>query len=387
MAEKKEERSEIEAYQNDPLYIAPNESTQMQLTPMEFDGTNYMTWSRGVRLALGAKNKMGIIDGSVKEPERNSKDYVRWMRCDHMVRCWLFRSMKEEIAHGFILVESARQLWEEIKERYSQSNALLLYQIKRDAGSLEQGNLSVSDYYGKLKKLWDENSELEVLPTCTCGVMKRCTCEIIKRLQQREEQGRIIDILMKLDPIYDGTRCQILAMDPLPQLNKVFQMVHQAEREKKIAGNLQQSSNEATAMSANKQMPQGGGFNKRESKRSKMEKLCSHCGFRGHVKEECFKLTGVPEWYVKLKGRKTQRTAANVSRVNEEKVVDTPMDLDEYEAYKKADPEMINTITQQVMKLLSERQSGGASSSKASTSGTANFAGKFISQMLQIMNI
>ncbi|KAL2933347.1 Boron transporter 1 [Bienertia sinuspersici] len=73
--------------------------------------------------------------------------------------------MKEEIANGFMLVESAKQLWDEVKERYAQTSAPLLYQLKRDAAKIEQEDMTISEYYGKLKKYWDEFSELEGIPS------------------------------------------------------------------------------------------------------------------------------------------------------------------------------------------------------------------------------
>ncbi|KAL2895743.1 Retrovirus-related Pol polyprotein from transposon RE1 [Bienertia sinuspersici] len=152
MTEKEKEISE-NVY-NDPLFLSPNESTQMQLSPMLFDGNNFIPWSRSVKIALGAKNKMGFIDGKKEKPHYNSKDYPKWLRNDHMVRCWIFRSMKEDVALGFSLVESAKQLWDELNERYSQSNAPLLYQLKIDLGKIEQEEMSVSEYYGKLKKIF-----------------------------------------------------------------------------------------------------------------------------------------------------------------------------------------------------------------------------------------
>ncbi|KAL2934399.1 DNA-directed RNA polymerase subunit beta [Bienertia sinuspersici] len=98
MTEKEKEVSE-NVY-NDPLFWSPNESTQMQLSPMLFDGNNFIPWSRSVKLALGAKNKIGFIDGKIEKPHYNSKDYLK--------------SMKEDVANGFSLVELAKQLWDEL---------------------------------------------------------------------------------------------------------------------------------------------------------------------------------------------------------------------------------------------------------------------------------
>ncbi|KAL2896974.1 Methylthioribose-1-phosphate isomerase [Bienertia sinuspersici] len=183
----------------------------MQLSPMLFDGNNYLGWSRSVKLALGAKNKVGMIDRSIKRPEEGSKEMVKWRRADHMVRCWLFRSMKEDIANGFIM-------------------------LKRDAAKIEQEDMSVSEYYGKLKKYWDEISELEGIPSCECGALARCTCGVIVKLMEKGERTKIIDFLMKLNKNFDGIRGRILAMDPLPGMNKLFNLFIKLKERRKLLG-------------------------------------------------------------------------------------------------------------------------------------------------------
>ncbi|KAL2928486.1 Retrovirus-related Pol polyprotein from transposon RE1 [Bienertia sinuspersici] len=50
----------------------------MQISSMVFNGNNFLNWSRSVKMSFGSKNKLGYIDGSMREPERGSKDHSRW---------------------------------------------------------------------------------------------------------------------------------------------------------------------------------------------------------------------------------------------------------------------------------------------------------------------
>ncbi|KAL2926291.1 Retrovirus-related Pol polyprotein from transposon RE1 [Bienertia sinuspersici] len=88
-------------------------------------------------MSLGAKKKQGFIDGTCKRPQPSSKEYSKWLRCDYMVRCWLFKLMSDKIAESLMLCESAKQIWDEIYERYGQSNAPQLYQLKKDLSKVE----------------------------------------------------------------------------------------------------------------------------------------------------------------------------------------------------------------------------------------------------------
>lgn len=69
-----------------------------------------------MKFALGAKSKLGLIDGSCTRSSVGNPDCPRWIKADFMVRCWLLNSMEGSISETFIYVDSAKQLWEELVE-------------------------------------------------------------------------------------------------------------------------------------------------------------------------------------------------------------------------------------------------------------------------------
>lgn len=163
----------------DPLILSNSDHPCSQLVATNFDGANYMTWVRGIMMALGAKNKLGFIAGSCAKPTQVcSMEYQKWVRADYMVRCWMLNSMSSTISEGFMYVDSSKQLSDELRERYGQTNGPLIYQLKRKLAGIVQGSLTVGEYFHKLKRIWDELQVLEGIPICTCGVMSQCTCEM-----------------------------------------------------------------------------------------------------------------------------------------------------------------------------------------------------------------
>ncbi|GJV39032.1 hypothetical protein Tco_1417472 [Tanacetum coccineum] len=109
--------------------------------------------------------------------------------------------------HNTFYVEEASALWKDIKER--------------------QEGLSIVSYYGKLKVIWDELINYEQFPLCKCG---KCVCDIAGKLEKKREEERVHQFLMGLkDKTYGQTRSNLLAMDPLPTLNKVYSTVIQEE--------------------------------------------------------------------------------------------------------------------------------------------------------------
>ncbi|KMT09618.1 hypothetical protein BVRB_6g130710 [Beta vulgaris subsp. vulgaris] len=97
---------------------------------------------------------------------------------------------------------------------------------------------------------------------------------------------------------------------------------------------------EMSALAANRQSYSLGplkNFQKKDYKKMKMEdykrmkmekelKKCSHCGLKGHVKEECFEINGYPEWFKQPRAKAWQKEAANMSRQEEEAAGNTPLD-------------------------------------------------------------
>ncbi|KAL0285218.1 UNVERIFIED_CONTAM: hypothetical protein Scaly_2825300 [Sesamum calycinum] len=98
-----------------------------------------------------------------------------------------------------------------------------LYQYnKRTLVGIEarKGSLTISTYFSKLKKLWDELSSLVSVPSCSCGVSKEVTgLRVVDNLMQ---------FLMGLNDHFDHVRNQILKMEPLLFIAKAYSMVLQS---------------------------------------------------------------------------------------------------------------------------------------------------------------
>ena len=87
--------------------------------------------------------------------------------------------------------------------------------------------MSIVNYYGKLKHLWDELANYDQMPTCKCG---KCECDLGSMLEKKREEERVHTFLMGLDEtVYDTVRSNLLAQDPLPNMNKVYSILIQEE--------------------------------------------------------------------------------------------------------------------------------------------------------------
>ncbi|KAL9231947.1 hypothetical protein vseg_007105 [Gypsophila vaccaria] len=373
-------------YQNpydDPLYLSTSDFPGMQLVSTPFNGKNYIHWSRGIMMALGSKNKQGFLTGKTAMPEASSSKHSQWQRCDFMIRCWILNSMSTGVKEGFMTAKSTKQLWNEIFERYGQSNGPLLYKLKKDLRNISQNDSNVAEYFTNLKRRWDDIEELESIPECSCGVMEKCTCNILKKMLQLASQEKVLTFLMGLNDCYDTLRTNILSMEPLPSINKAYSFVQQIESQKNIT-NILQSSQEVSAMASERSFinhsggSNSGGWHK-DAKRTKVDdRWCSFCRKTGHVKDTCFKLH--PEQRLNYQSRNpTQRYtghkfAANVSDV----VEDTPFEVcpdkaSTTQGIQKFDPALVTAVYHQMMSMLQSDQRGESVNHAA-----INFAGKIL---------
>lgn len=207
----------------DPLTLQNSDHPGMSLTTSQLSGNNYLTWSRSINIALGAKTKLGFIDGRCKRSEDGKPTFEQWQKVDCLVRSWILNSITKDIVEAFLYVDTARELWDELKERFDECNGPLLYQIQRKISTVTQGSLTVAQYYMKLKKFWDEMACLTPVLECTFGVAKNIADSL--------DASRLIQFLIGLNDGYDSIRGKILLMEPLPNVNKAYSMVLRIEKQ------------------------------------------------------------------------------------------------------------------------------------------------------------
>lgn len=196
----------------------------MQLVATQLNGKNFHNWSRSIRHALGAKNKLDFINGELPEPSINSPNCKVWMKVDYTVSSWILNCISKELVQAFDYIDNSQKLWNELNNRFGRSNGLMIYRLRREIAGFVQGNSTVLVYFNELQSLWDELSLLLPTVVCTCGASQAA-----KDLEKNE---RLMQFLMGLNEVYKAIQSQILILDPLPSLIRVYAMVLQAEDKK-----------------------------------------------------------------------------------------------------------------------------------------------------------
>jgi len=200
---------------NSPYYLHPGENPGLILVSPQLNDTNYHCWSRSMRRALMSKNKMKFVDGSTDVPQPDDHTFEAWERCNVMILSWITRTLSPQIAESTIYIDIAKQLWDDLKERFRKGDHFRISDLLQEVHSIKQGERSVTQVFTDIKTLWEELESFRPLSKCNCGS------------QQYRDSEYVICFLKGLGEIYSTVKTQILLMEPLPNINKVFSLVIQ----------------------------------------------------------------------------------------------------------------------------------------------------------------
>lgn len=296
-----------------PYFVHPGDGPSTVTVSPKLTSANFQTWTRSMRRALSAKNKFRFVDGSIPVPESDHPLYFAWERCNNLIHTWIMNSVSASIAQNLVYIENVLDIWNELRERFSQVDLIRISELQSEISNLKQGSSSVTDFFTELKTLWEEIDGFRPLPICICNA--RCPCQGNAKIYK--DQDYIIRFLTGLNEEFATVRSQILLMKPLPSLNEVFSMVIQQERQSSsISSNSGQNLGDTRSMlnavdnrqgfGRGRGYPQGNQYNGGRNSTSSSNgrgfysgsgrgnRICTHCGKIGHTIDTCYKIYGLP---------------------------------------------------------------------------------------------
>lgn len=123
-------------------------------------------------------------------------------------------------------MENASNIWNTLKKRYYQGDVFHISDLQEELYLLKQGDATITSYFTKLKGLIQELDNFRPIPSCTCVVV----CDLIPITKSYREGDYVVRFLRGLNEQYSIVRSNIMMMDPLPDLDKVFSILIQQER-------------------------------------------------------------------------------------------------------------------------------------------------------------
>ncbi|RVX05144.1 hypothetical protein CK203_020252 [Vitis vinifera] len=262
---------------NSPFFLGTGDQPGDFITPTRLRGDNYDDWASDIQLALEARRKFEFLEGTITGPQ---PPYTQsdWNTVNAMLVSWITNTIDPEVKSTLSKFRDAERLWEHLKQRYAMVNGPRIQQLKTSIAKCEQSkSMSVTTYYGKLNVLWEELFKHEPLISCTC--CSSCTAASLH--QARREQGKLHDFLMGLNTdLYAQLRTNILSQDPLPSLDRAYQLVIQDERVRLAKAVTEDKPAEVLSFAVRTGAGRGRGKTERP--------VCSHCKKTGHETSTCW---------------------------------------------------------------------------------------------------
>nr|KYP66025.1 hypothetical protein KK1_012303 [Cajanus cajan] len=106
-----------------------------------------------MKRSLRARRKWCFINGTIVEPEEGSSDLEDWWTVQAMLVSWILNTIEPTLRTTMSYLETAKEMWDDIKERFSVVNGPRIHQLKSELAQCKQRGLSMVAYYGKLKAL------------------------------------------------------------------------------------------------------------------------------------------------------------------------------------------------------------------------------------------
>ncbi|XP_074275626.1 uncharacterized protein LOC141599497 [Silene latifolia] len=286
-----------------PIYSYHHiENPGIKITQTEFNGNNYDEWAQDFLLALLAKGKSGYIDGTIPKPDATDANFQSWQSQNALVIAWIRLTIHPTLKKSISKRPEARQVWLDIRSRFSQHNDARIYRLQADLMACRQGPTeSIMAYYGRLITIWDEIVEADPVDSCPCNP---CTCTWVTILDARRERRKVREFLMGLDDRFDSARSQLLGINPLPPLNFIYNRLLQEESMRALNVAKTEPRPDPMAFAArlpNSSRPLTSGRDARPMKHETDDPnrpYCIACLRYGHLYPVCFRVTGkFPEWW------------------------------------------------------------------------------------------
>ncbi|XP_021749402.1 uncharacterized protein LOC110715137 [Chenopodium quinoa] len=188
-----------------------------------------------------------------------------------MLVSWISNTLDDALRPTIIDYDDVRELWVHLQQRYCVVSGTRVCQLKNSLGECKQMTTeSVTDYFGRLSKIWTELLQYCRVPKCSCG---QCTCNIAHQVSDIRDEDYLHYFLIGLDDPYEAIRAQLLVQTPLPHVDNAYQAVINTERLRSRDG---KTKDNVMAFKVDSRPKSTSGDGERP--------FCTHCNREGHDK-------------------------------------------------------------------------------------------------------
>ncbi|KAK4489825.1 hypothetical protein RD792_000469 [Penstemon davidsonii] len=257
---------------------------------IRFNGKNYSAWAFHFRIFVKGKDLWGHVDGSKPAPDKDKEkdEHAKWEVKDAQIMAWILGSVESSIILNLQPFKTAAEMWNYLKKLYNQQNTARRFQLEHELATLQQGSLSISDFYSSFMNLWAEYSDIVYASLPPEGL---ASVQVVHEITKRDQ------FLMKLRSEFEATRSNLMNREPVPSLDTCLNALFREEQRLLTQATMeQQKSTYIPVAYATQGKPKGRdmttiqcfcckGFGHYASNCPK--KFCNYCKKDGHIIKEC----------------------------------------------------------------------------------------------------
>lgn len=156
--------------------VTASSSSSFNFTqPVKLDRTNYLVWKAQVLASIIGNGLEGFINGetpcseqflsrSTEESSRSggttvrpteNPEFIAWKQTDKMLQSWMFSSMVDNVLIMMISCETSQELWNRLAKIFMSQSKARFMPLMMQIQNTKKGSLSISDYFNKMKKIFD----------------------------------------------------------------------------------------------------------------------------------------------------------------------------------------------------------------------------------------
>lgn len=153
------------------------------------------------------------------------KNVIQWCYLESP-NIYLLNSTKCSLgAQSVLWVDKAVDVWKYLQDIFSWRDIIHIFELQEIIYAFKQNDLFVTDYFTCLKILWDEQINFKPYPLCSCEEPYECGAVNIAHNYMKYDY--VIRFLRGLNEQFANVKSQIMMIEPLPSINKVFSLVLQ----------------------------------------------------------------------------------------------------------------------------------------------------------------
>ena len=123
---------------------------------------------------------------------------------------WILGSLEPSILLNLRPYKTSREMWEYLKKIYNQSNTARRFQLELELGQLNQGSMSIQEFYSSFGNLWADYIDIVYASVPPEGLIA---------IPSVHETSKRDQFLMKLRGEFEAIRFNLKNREPVPLLD------------------------------------------------------------------------------------------------------------------------------------------------------------------------